>query len=595
MVYEAAKEGGQEEQEMSLSGLSRDPRIILFALVLSASLIGLIPMPTEHGLDSRLKYGLDLEGGSWLQLQLQGAVVDLDCDPIEILRMQFGSLGLIDELSARSGTYQINMAGKISKDDVEEIGYAGARVIERTNQTRITLSVSPEYVILAYLKSALDADVKTVGVEPVRYEIRSNVTRESLNAILAPINGSVAAGEEAFTEGVTIETVDETKKVLDQKLNRLGLQDIRVRVVGNRFILIDLAGVDVDTAQDVVGKPGKFEIRIQTKGNESMHVLYGDAVQAVEHPKSGGGGRVGVPFTLSEDGAQLFQRAAIDSGATRNPQAHYVTMLLDKDEIFSAPLATDLAGSLEKAPMRNLEATVGTGDEGWTKGGELYIHLREGALPVNVEIIGSGQVTAALGAQFKRQITIAGIIALLIVALIVYYRYREKRIVIPMVGTSLSEVFIMLGIWSWAGWQLDLASIAGIITVIGTGVDHLFIITDELLRGEAEAPKPQPSKNLKPSQKNIQAKAEQLAQEGGKISIPGGKVYVARLSRAFAIILGAALTTVFAMAPLVWMGFGALQGFALIIIIGVLIGVGVARPAYGKILGYILSENGRNA
>jgi Preprotein translocase subunit SecD len=44
------------------------------------------------------------------------------------------------------------------------------------------------------------------------------------------------------------------------------------------------------------------------------------------------------------------------------------------------------------------------------------------------------------------------------------------------------------------------------------------------------------------------------------------------------------------MIPLLWMGFGALMGFALITIIGVLIGVGIARPAYGRIIGYILGE-----
>ncbi len=65
---------------------------------------------------------------------------------------------------------------------------------ERDNTTRITISTSPESVVTNYLKNALDADVKVVGVEPVQYEIRTNVTRESLNAILAPVGGSVDTG-----------------------------------------------------------------------------------------------------------------------------------------------------------------------------------------------------------------------------------------------------------------------------------------------------------------------------------------------------------------------------------------------------------------
>ena len=51
---------------------------------------------------------------------------------------------------------------------------------------------------------------------------------------------------------------------------------------------------------------------------------------------------------------------------------------------------------MQKAPISKLVATVGAGDPGSAKAKELYIHLREGALPVNVEVIGSGQVTRSL-------------------------------------------------------------------------------------------------------------------------------------------------------------------------------------------------------
>ena len=85
-----------------------------------------------------------------------------------------------------------------------------------------------------------------------------------------------------------------------------------------------------------------------------------------------------------------------------------------------------------------MEAASGSGDAGSEKAKELYIHLREGALPVNVVVVGSGQVSAALGKQFKLQMVIAGLIALLAVAAMVFYRYRETRIVLPMVATSFS-------------------------------------------------------------------------------------------------------------------------------------------------------------
>ena len=554
-----------------IEDLSKDWRVVLWLAVLAISII----LIGVFG----LKFGLDLQGGSYLQLQLEGAVAQIDVVPEKILEVQFNA----SSVEKFGNAYVVMVPGIVKATLPDDLGYSGSKMVEQNNVTKITITAMDTGIITNFLQKRLDADVKTIpDTFPVQYEIRTNVTRESLDALLAPVGGKIPTGEETFVEGVTPETVDETKKVLDSKLNRLGLQDIKVRVVDNKFILIDLAGMDVATAQDVVGKPGKFEIRIQTEDNQSMHVLYGDAVESVEIPNGDRNGGWGVPFALSEEGAQIFQKAAIDAGATKNPDAHNIAMYLDKDEIFSAPLAAELAGSLEKASIRSMEARVGAGDAGSEKAKELYIHLREGALPVNVVVVGSGQVSAALGKQFKIQMVIAGLIALLAVAAMVFYRYREKRIVLPMVATSFSEVVMMLGVWSLAGWQLDLASLAGIIMVIGTGVDQLVIITDELIRGgEATIA----------ADRSIKERAAAAAEKAGvgKVVATSSKVYLSRLSRAFAIILGAAATTAVAMLPLLYMGFGALTGFALIIILGVILGTLIARPAYGRIIGNILA------
>jgi preprotein translocase subunit SecD len=513
---------------------------------------------------------------------LQGAEAQIDVSPEKILEMQFNATSV----EKHGQSYVLTVPGVVDSAFADDLGYIGSKIAKGDNSTKITIIAAPETIVINYLKKNLDADVQlNVEVAPVRYEIRTNVTRESLDALLAPVGGRVPAGEDTFVMGVSKETVDETKKVLDSKLNRLGLQDIKVRVVDNKYILIDLAGMDVATAQEVVGKPGKFEIRIQTENNESMHVLYGDAVESVDIPQGERNGGWGVPFVLSEEGAMTFQKAAIDTGATKRPEDHYISMYLDKDEIFSAPLAPELASSLQKAPSRSMQATVGGGDAGSTKAKELYIHLREGALPVNVEVVGSGQVSAALGRQFKLQMVIAGLIALLAVAGMIFYRYRERRIVLPMITTSFSEVIMMLGVWAVAGWQLDLASLAGIIMVIGTGVDQLVIITDELMKGGEAA--------VSAVERSIKERAAEAAEKAGvgKIAATSSKVYLARLSRAFLIILGAAATTTVAMLPLLVMGFGSLTGFALIIILGVILGTFIARPAYGRIIGHILATD----
>ncbi|MCK4812217.1 MAG: preprotein translocase subunit SecD, partial [Methanosarcinales archaeon] len=403
-----------------------------------------------------------------------------------------------------------------------------------------------------YLSEQLDCEVLYLGSDT--YEIRSAVSKSELSDALSRVSGSIATdarGKPAFTETVTKETQETTEAILSEKLNIWGLKDVPITPVEENILLVDLAGVDLDTAMEIVATPGKFEIRIQTTGNATEHVVWGEHITAVDMPRVQDGAW-GVGFTVDGIGANAIRDAAVESGAVDNVAAHEMVMLLDDDVIFSAPLDPELADNLQELydknqnlPSYSFVATTGAGDIGREKAGQLYIHLRAGALPVEVGVIGSWQVPAALGAQFKEQTVLAGILALLMVAFVIFRRYRQKNILLPMVATSVSEVFMILGFASLIGWQLDLPAIAGIIAVIGTGIDHLVIITDEVLY------------------------------EG---RMPSRKVYLSRIARAFAIIFAAAATTIIAMSPLLFMGFGALKGFAITTIVGVLIGVLIARP-----------------
>jgi preprotein translocase subunit SecD len=152
---------------------------------------------------------------------------------------------------------------------------------------------------------------------------------------------------------------------------------------------------------------------------------------------------------------------------------------------------------------------------------------------------------------------LAGVLALVTVGLVVYYRYREPYIVLPMVLINASEIIILLGFIALINFQMDLPTIAGLIAVLGTGIDQLVIITDEILH------------------------------EG---KVPSPNLYLKRLTRALAIIVTAAATVVIAMIPLALMDLSTLKGFAIITILGVLVGVIVTRPAYGKIIMQILSR-----
>lgn len=537
----------------------KKPRVLLLLVVILAS-IALMTVSYKNSqlnVGSNLKYGLDLEGGSWLQLQLQGAIVQVNANEEKIIQSEFGRLLndpsiKIEETTFNSITFTTSK--QTTQKVIDNFGFGKSTISQAPDGgTRISLQTSGNFVTQKFLQNELNAEIVGIPGNLPLFEIRRTVTQDELNAILQPVDGKVIS----FKAGVTAATLDETKSILETKLNSLGLKEIPVRTVGDNYILIDLAGVDITTAKDIAAKPGKFEIRIQVKDNETEHVLYGTEITP-GLPEKEKGDVWGVSFVLSDAGAAALRDAAIQYGAVTNPTAHNLIMYLDENEIFNAPLSPDLARNIQSVPVKNLVATTGAGDEGQRKANELQIHLRAGALPVKVDVVGAGQVSAELGSRFKSQVLIAGIIALILVAIVVSLRYKQPNIVIPMLSTSFSEVIIILGFTVLVGFQLDLPTIAGIIAVIGTGIDHLIIITDEVLAGGA---------------------------------MPPDKVYKSRLTKAFAIIFSAAATVLVAMSPLLIMGFGALKGFAVITIVGVLIGVFIARPAYAEVIQGMLVED----
>ncbi|AFC99034.1 Preprotein translocase subunit SecD [Methanocella conradii HZ254] len=363
---------------------------------------------------------------------------------------------------------------------------------------------------------------------------------------------------------ISDQTLELTKSIMELKINEYGLKNTPVNTVrddqGNAYVLIDFAGIPYDEAMSIVGRQGKFEMRIQTQGNESAFILDGSDVTGVSDPVAhieGTETAYGVTFGLTKAGAEKFQQACIKYGATADPESHYVMMLLDGKVFYSRPLSSELANSLKTKPVDQMEAMTGTGDEGKAMAKEVSVHMRGGSLPVSVQVVSSGQVPAEQGAMFKTVVIIAMILAQCAIGAIMYFRYREPRIILPMFLTSIFEVVILLGVAAFINWEIDLPSVAGIIAVIGTGIDQLIIITDEVMTtGKA----------------------------------PTTKKILQKLSSAFKIIVSSAATVVVAMIPLWYMGFGSLKGFAITTILGVFIGILITRPAYGRIISDILGK-----
>lgn len=228
---------------------------------------------------------------------------------------------------------------------------------------------------------------------------------------------------------------------------------------------------------------------------------------------------------------------------------------------------------------------------------QLQAILSSGRLDYPVVVESNSTYSAQRGAQFMAAAFIAIIASVAATGALVHFRYRSLSTSIPIVITGSSEVLILLGAWFSTVATLNLASIAGIIAAVGTGVDDQIIIKDESEK-EALTDWRQKIKNaffaiftsaastigamlplINPTQVNL------LVGAAG-VSI---LLYMAykRSMNLHMMGIGVAATVVSFIISQVSTSSYALQdvrGFAVTTIVGILIGIAITRPAYAKVL-----------
>jgi preprotein translocase subunit SecD len=176
--------------------------------------------------------------------------------------------------------------------------------------------------------------------------------------------------------------------------------------------------------------------------------------------------------------------------------------------------------------------------------------LTGGALPVAVIVGTPTVIPPTLGSNFLKVSILALLLAVLAISIFVVLIYKKIFLVAPILITTFIELFIIFSIIGVVG-TIDLSAVAGMIAIVGTGIDSQIIITDEML-----------------SKHSHQSSAKTI------------------LGNAFYIVWTDALLLVIAMLPLFFStSLVDVIGFSEATIIGALLGVLITRPAYGAIIG----------
>lgn len=307
-------------------------------------------------------------------------------------------------------------------------------------------------------------------------------------------------------------TMERVLSVLERRINALGLTEPQIAQAGDTRISVQLPGTtDPTQARQLVGSTALLEFRkvvkvgapgdipITEEFDEEVlkshlcdrvgsspadcvqyvvkkePLMTGDILSKAEvriNPTPGQGGAILVALTLNEAGARQFRDVILQLKADQDPMA----IVLDR-VVYSAPV---VAKSLQDEARRKaaISDAVITGQFTPEEARLLAAILSAGALPAEISIEQESIVGPTLGRDSIEKGLTASWIAGLAVMLFMAFYYRLSGFVANF--TLLTNLIVLLGILAGFKATLTLPGIAGIILLVGMGVDSNVLIFERM-------------------------------------------------------------------------------------------------------------------
>ncbi|MBD0394497.1 MAG: protein translocase subunit SecD, partial [Microcoleus sp. C1-bin4] len=388
--------------------------------------------------------------------------------------------------------------------------------------------------------------------------------------------------------------LEAVRRIVENRVNGLGVSEALVQTVGEDQILVQLSGVnDPQQAERVLGGTAKLEFQEQLPGTEAQlaierqlqqELLAKQAELKTSNNEAAIKENQAALKRSNEAIAKLFKSSGLGGENLKDAQPQplasgnnwNVALRFDTPggELF-AQLTKNLAGTgrsigiflderMISSPVVGVEfAQTGiTGGSAVIQGNfttqeanDLAVQLRGGALPVPVEIVENRTIGASLGRDSIQSSINAGIggLVLVLIFMVAYYR---------LPGVIANIALLIYALLTWAafvllGVTLTLPGIAGFVLSIGMAVDANVLIF-ERTREELRA-----------------GKSLYRSVESG-------------FYRAFSSILDGNVTTVIACLALFSLGAGLVKGFAVTLGLGVVVSMFTALTCSRTLLFVVL-------
>ena len=277
---------------------------------------------------------------------------------------------------------------------------------------------------------------------------------------------------------------DQALEIVRRRIDEIGTNEPNILKRGNDRILVELPGLDDPMRiKSLLGKTANLTFRFVTNNDQDSFgaeklsyedeseedalvskriILSGDNLLDAQPRMDSETNETVVTFTLDRVGAKRFGKA------TSTGIGKQLAIVLD-GKIISAPVIRD---------------TIASGS-GQISGGftfqsatDLALLLRSGALPAPLNIIEERTVGPDLGQDSINAGMIALAIGFVLVIVFIFVKYKIFRLITNI--TLILNLFLLIGILTIFEATLTLPGIAGIILTVGMAVDANVLIFERI-------------------------------------------------------------------------------------------------------------------
>lgn len=332
------------------------------------------------------------------------------------------------------------------------------------------------------------------------------------------LQGGVSILEEIQADKVDKETLDRTIELLSTRVNKMGVSETIVTREGQKRIRIEVPGkFDAKEVLDGVAKTGELKF----VGPDKSVILTGkDVKKATAYINQENQPTIGLE--LNDAGTKKF------ADATQKFMGQPISITMDEQVLTSPNVGAHITDG----------KAVINGSKSLDEAKRQANMINSGALPVTVKNVESKVIGASLGANALPLSVLAGKVGIGIVMIFMLLYYRIPGLLAD-IGLALF-VYVVLATFANIGATLTLSGIAAFLLTVGMAVDANVLIFERI-------------------------KEELKGGKSAKSAIETG------FHRALSSIIDSNMTNVISGIILYSLGSGSVKGFALTLIIGVVI------------------------